>query len=67
MTKALITGITGMVGVASTRLSSRKNRLGNTWNDQMEKSLENIQEHVKTINSRERIFLHYGDLNDSHQ
>jgi GDPmannose 4,6-dehydratase len=64
MSKAFITGITGMVGshlldylIANT-----------TWEIhgliRWRSSLENIKQHIPSINKGERIFLHYGDIND---
>ena len=65
MTKALITGITGMVGSHLLDYLVEKTDWEIHGMIRWRSPLENIQEHVKTINSRERIFLHYGDLNDS--
>lgn len=65
MSRALITGITGFVG--SHLLDYL---IDNTdweihgflrWPD----SLDNITQHIPRINNKDRIFLHYGDLNDA--
>jgi len=64
MTNVLITGITGMVGshLADYLLENTDWKIYGLarWND----SLENIEHLSSEINSKERIELVYGDLND---
>jgi GDPmannose 4,6-dehydratase len=64
MNKVLITGITGMVGshLADYLLANTDWKIYGLarWND----SLENIEHLSNEINSKERIELVYGDLND---
>ena len=65
MTKALITGITGMVGSHLLDYLVEQTDWDIHGMIRWRSPLENIQEHVKKINDGERIFLHYGDLNDA--
>lgn len=65
MTNALITGITGMVGshLADYLIKNTK------WNIyglvRWRSNLENINHLIEMVNNKKRIFLVYGDLNDS--
>ena len=65
MTNVLITGITGMVGshLADYLLKKTEWKIYGfcRWND----NLENIEHLSSLINSKERIELVYGDLNDT--
>ena len=65
MKKALITGITGMVGSHLLDYLIEKTDWEIHGMIRWRSPLENIQEHIKAINAGKRIFLHYGDLNDS--
>lgn len=64
MTRALITGITGMVG------SHLADYLFKETNWQIHgllrwrSPMDNLQQHADHINQRHRMFLHYGDLRD---
>ncbi len=64
--KVFITGITGMVG------SHLLDYLVNKTDWQIHglirwrSSIENISSHIKSINSKQRIFLHYGDIREQH-
>jgi len=62
--KALITGITGMVGshLAEYLLKNTEWEIHGLirWRS----PLDNIHELIKNINNKERVFLHYGDLRD---
>jgi GDPmannose 4,6-dehydratase len=64
MTKAFITGITGMVGshLADYLLENTDWEIHGLlrWRS----PLDNIAHLLRFINNKERIFLHYGDLND---
>lgn len=64
MKKALITGMTGMVG---SHLADYL--LENTdWDihgmQRWRSPLDNIQHLIEKINNKDRVFVHYGDLND---
>lgn len=64
MTKALITGMTGMVG---SHLADYL--LANTnWDihgmQRWRSPLDNISHLMDRINNKDRVFIHYGDLND---
>jgi len=64
MINALITGMTGMVGShLADYLISNTN-----WNihgmQRWRSPLDNIQHLINRINNKDRVFVHYGDLND---
>ena len=63
--KVFITGISGMVG------SHLLDYLFDNTDYEIhglirwQENIENLEGHIKEINNKNRIFLHYGDLNDS--
>jgi GDPmannose 4,6-dehydratase len=65
MTNAFITGITGFVGshLLDFLIDNTDWRIHGflRWQD----NLENIRQHIPRINAKDRITLHYGDLNDA--
>ena len=65
MTKALITGITGMVGSHLLDYLVEHTDWEIHGMIRWRSQLENIQDHIESINNCKRIFLHYGDLIDS--
>lgn len=64
MIKALITGITGMVGSHLLDYLYENTDWEIHGLVRWRSSLENINHYVKDINKKSRIKLHYGDLND---
>lgn len=66
MTRALITGITGMVGshLADFLLAETDWEIHGLY--RWRSPLNNIAGMVDRVNRRDRVFLHYGDLRDAH-
>ena len=64
MKKAFITGITGMVGSHMTDYLYKKTNWKIHGLYRWDEKLDNINHHIKNINSERRISLHYGDLCD---
>jgi GDP-mannose 4,6-dehydratase len=64
MKKALITGITGMVGSHLTDYLYEKTELEIHGMCRWRSPFDNIEHHLQKINNKDRIFLHYGDLKD---
>lgn len=64
--RVFITGITGMVGSHLLDYLVKNTDWEIHGLIRWRSSLENISSHLDSINRNERIFLHYGDLNDSY-
>jgi GDPmannose 4,6-dehydratase len=64
MKRALITGMTGMVGSHLTDYLMENTDWEIHGLVRWRSSLENISHWLVKINNKDRIFLHYGDLND---
>jgi GDP-mannose 4,6-dehydratase len=64
--RVFITGITGMVGSHLLDYLIKNTDWEIHGLIRWRSSLENISSHLDAINRNERIFLHYGDLNDSY-
>jgi len=63
--KVLITGITGMVGSHMLDYYFKNTNFEIHGLIRWRSTLDNIQSHIKNINKKFRIFLHYTDLKDS--
>jgi GDP-mannose 4,6-dehydratase len=63
--KVLITGITGMVGSHMLDYYFKNTNFEIHGLIRWRSTLDNIQSHIKNINKKFRIFLHYADLNDN--
>lgn len=63
-TKALITGMTGMVGSHLTDYLLKKTDWEIHGVQRWRSPIDNIMHLMDRINKRERVFVHYGDLND---
>ena len=63
--RALITGITGMVGSHLTDYLFENTDWDIHGMCRWRSPFNNIEHHFQRINNKDRIFLHYGDLNDS--
>lgn len=64
MTKALITGITGMVGSHLLDYLYDNTDWEIHGMARWRSPLDNIEQHIPNINAKKRIFLHYADLRD---
>ena len=63
-TKALVTGITGMVGSHLLDFLVQNTNWDIHGLVRWRSSLDNIATHINSINTGDRVFLHYGDIND---
>ena len=63
--KVLITGITGMVGSHMLDYYFKNTNFEIHGLIRWRSTLDNIQSHIKNINKKFRIFLHYADLKDN--
>ena len=64
--KVFITGITGMVGSHLLDYLVKKTNWDIYGLIRWRSPLENINSHIKSINSNKRIFLKYGDIREQH-
>ena len=62
--RALITGITGMVGSHLLDYLIENTDWEIHGLIRWRSPLDNIKNHIKRIEENDRVFLHYGDLND---
>ena len=62
--KVFITGITGMVGSHLLDFLIKNTNWEIHGLIRWRSSLENIEDHIESINKKKRIYLHYGDLRD---
>jgi GDPmannose 4,6-dehydratase len=64
--KAFITGISGMVGSHLLDYLIKKTNWEIHGLIRWRSPIDNINNHIKSINRKERIFLHYGDIREQH-
>ncbi len=64
--KVFITGITGMVGSHLLDYLVKKTNWQIHGLIRWRSSIDNLSNHIKSINNKKRIFLHYGDIREQH-
>jgi GDP-mannose 4,6-dehydratase len=64
--KVFITGITGMVGSHLLDYLVKKTKWQIHGLIRWRSPIDNLSNHIKSINNKKRIFLHYGDIREQH-
>ena len=64
--KVFITGITGMVGSHLLDYLMKKTNWQIHGLIRWRSPIDNLSNHIKSINNKKRIFLHYGDIREQH-
>ena len=64
--KVFITGVTGMVGSHLLDYLVKKTNWQIHGLIRWRSPIDNLSKHIKSINNKKRIFLHYGDIREQH-